>query len=75
MADGFKSVRKHRWFKGLDWAAFHSRQVAVPFVPVFKGEDDTRCAKLGAMMSIEGSGRRETALGVFPTDRLDLFFG
>lgn len=44
MADGFKSVRKHRWFKGLDWSAFHSRQVAVPFVPVFKGEDDTRCA-------------------------------
>lgn len=45
MADGFKSVRKHRWFKTMDWPALAARLLPPPLVPSLDGENDMRYAQ------------------------------
>jgi len=39
---GGDDVRKHKWFRGLDFSALFHRSVPAPFVPETKSEDDTR---------------------------------
>ena len=66
MADGFKSVRKHRWFKGLDWKALTTRQLPSPITPVFEGKQDTRYGRPGAAAGECGAdccGRGQAASG------------
>jgi len=39
---GGDDVRKHKWFRGLDFMKLFHRQLEAPFVPVTQGEADTR---------------------------------
>lgn len=38
---GAKDVQKHKWFKGIEWAALISRSVNGPIVPPFRHAGDT----------------------------------
>ena len=39
---GGDDVRKHKWFRGLDFTALFLRQLEAPFVPETKDDKDTR---------------------------------
>jgi hypothetical protein len=30
---GFEDIKKHTWFKGINWAALHNKEVIPPFEP------------------------------------------
>jgi protein kinase A len=34
-------VKKHKWFKGMDWAQLVARQIPAPFAPPHSHEGDT----------------------------------
>eukprot|EP00928_Gymnodinium_smaydae_P086546 TRINITY_DN7076_c0_g1_i2.p1 TRINITY_DN7076_c0_g1~~TRINITY_DN7076_c0_g1_i2.p1 ORF type:complete len:370 (+),score=93.26 TRINITY_DN7076_c0_g1_i2:212-1321(+) len=36
-----EDVKKHRWFKGIDWDQLLNRSIAPPFVPQVEAPDDT----------------------------------
>jgi len=38
---GVDDVKKHKWFKGLDWDLLLNRSTEAPFVPILKSSDDT----------------------------------
>jgi len=38
---GGDDVRKHKWYRGLDFSALFNRELKAPFVPETKGDDDT----------------------------------
>mmetsp|Transcript_14688 Transcript_14688/g.42290 ORF Transcript_14688/g.42290 Transcript_14688/m.42290 type:complete len:346 (-) Transcript_14688:123-1160(-) len=38
---GSEEVKKHKWFKGLDWELLLNRGIRPPFVPDVKSADDT----------------------------------
>jgi serine/threonine protein kinase len=38
---GADDIKKHKWFKGVDWAKVYARKVKPPYVPAFKAPDDT----------------------------------
>jgi len=38
---GPKDIRRHPWFKGLDWIGMMNKQLTAPMVPKAKSEDDT----------------------------------
>jgi len=38
--DGFKRLKKHPWFKGLDWAALLGGKIKAPYVPIIKNPED-----------------------------------
>eukprot|EP01136_Pigoraptor_vietnamica_P001844 Opistho-1_new@29007 len=42
LKSGAEDLRKHKWFKGIDWAMLQNRQVAAPVVPEVAHEGDTR---------------------------------
>jgi serine/threonine protein kinase len=35
-----EDIRKHPWFKGINWDALIKKQVSAPFVPKVHGKDD-----------------------------------
>jgi cGMP-dependent protein kinase len=37
---GAKLIKKHPWFKGLDWDALYNRQIGAPFIPEIKSSTD-----------------------------------
>lgn len=39
-AQGAEDIKKHKWFRGLNWAALYNKQMPPPFVPELKGDDD-----------------------------------
>jgi len=41
LKNGAEDIKKHKWYKGFDWAKLEKRQVAPPMVPQVKGPDDT----------------------------------
>lgn len=41
MRDGTLDLKKHRFFKGIDWEALYKKQVAAPIVPEADHEGDT----------------------------------
>jgi protein kinase X len=41
LKDGADDVKRHRWFKGVDWTRVHQRRVKPPYVPGFASSDDT----------------------------------
>ena len=41
LRDGADDVKRHRWFKGVDWARVYNRRVKPPYVPGFASSDDT----------------------------------
>lgn len=41
LKNGVDDVKKHKWFKGLDWDAVLMRQLPAPFVPTFTDAADT----------------------------------
>jgi serine/threonine protein kinase len=36
-----EDVKKHEWFKGVDWEAVNSKKMRVPFMPTIAGTGDT----------------------------------
>lgn len=38
---GAEDLKKHKWYKGIDWDVMLNRGVATPFVPNVKSMDDT----------------------------------
>lgn len=41
LKNGAEDIKKHKWFKGYDWAALMNSGVQPPIVPVVKGDGDT----------------------------------
>jgi len=39
-AQGAEDIKKHKWFRGLNWAALYNKQMPPPFVPELENEDD-----------------------------------
>lgn len=39
---GADDVRRHKWFRGVDWAVLQAKGVQAPIVPVVAGPGDTR---------------------------------
>ena len=35
-------MKKHKWFRGLDFAKLYTRELDAPFVPVVTDSSDTR---------------------------------
>ena len=42
LKDGGNDVRKHKWFRGLDFVALFNKTLEAPFVPEVEKEDDTK---------------------------------
>lgn len=41
LKNGAEDIKKHKWFRGLNWAALYNKQMAPPMsVPVLAGDDD-----------------------------------
>lgn len=38
---GADDIKRHRWFKGVDWGKLYNREVKPPFVPAVTGAADT----------------------------------
>jgi len=38
---GVQDIKKHRWFKSLDWNALLEKRIPVPYKPIVKSPDDT----------------------------------
>ena len=41
LKNGGDDVRKHKWFRGLDFTQLFQRQLESPFVPEVKNDSDT----------------------------------
>ena len=41
LKDGAEDIKRHKWFKGIDWGKFLQRKVKPPYVPSFTALDDT----------------------------------
>lgn len=41
LRSGAKDIRRHPWFRGIDWAALEKKQLRPPMVPKAASEDDT----------------------------------
>jgi len=41
LKDGAEDIKRHKWFKGVDWVKVYNRKVKPPFIPGFKSLDDT----------------------------------
>ncbi len=40
--DGAENVKKHKWFRGVDWDLVKNREIPPPWSPSMSGEDDTQ---------------------------------
>ena len=41
LKNGAEDIKKHKWFRGLNWAALYNKQMEPPsFVPRLRGDDD-----------------------------------
>ncbi|KAJ3319651.1 camp-dependent protein kinase catalytic subunit [Boothiomyces sp. JEL0866] len=38
---GADDIKRHKWFLGVDWEKLNALQVAAPYIPPIKGENDT----------------------------------
>eukprot|EP00457_Paulinella_chromatophora_P005688 gb/GEZN01005705.1/.p1 GENE.gb/GEZN01005705.1/~~gb/GEZN01005705.1/.p1 ORF type:complete len:353 (-),score=57.81 gb/GEZN01005705.1/:555-1613(-) len=43
LKDAADDIKKHKWFKSVDWAKCFTRKLKPPFVPSFKSASDTSC--------------------------------
>jgi protein kinase X len=41
LKNGAEDIKRHKWFKGIDWDDVYNRKLIPPIVPDFNGEDDT----------------------------------
>ncbi|KAF4654405.1 hypothetical protein FOL46_008735 [Perkinsus olseni] len=41
LRDGVEDIKRHKWFKGIDWDAAFDRELPAPFIPQVRGPDDT----------------------------------
>ncbi|KAF4662179.1 hypothetical protein FOL47_006380 [Perkinsus chesapeaki] len=41
LKDGVEDIKRHKWFKGIDWTAAANRELPAPFIPQVRGPDDT----------------------------------
>uniref|UniRef100_A0A7S4R7M8 cAMP-dependent protein kinase n=1 Tax=Alexandrium monilatum TaxID=311494 RepID=A0A7S4R7M8_9DINO len=41
LKSGAEDLKKHKWFKGMDWDLLLNRTIAPPFIPSVKSADDT----------------------------------
>lgn len=41
MKNGSEDIRRHRWFKHLDWDAVYNRKITPPIIPIVKTDGDT----------------------------------
>lgn len=41
LKNGVADIKKHPWFKGVDWTKLAKKQITPPYVPPFKGYGDT----------------------------------
>ena len=41
MKDGVDDIKKHKWFKGLDWKKLAKAEATPPMVPTVASDDDT----------------------------------
>ena len=39
---GAADVKKHKWFRGVDWDLVQNREIPPPWIPSMSGEDDTQ---------------------------------
>lgn len=42
LKNGAEDIKKHKWFRGLNWAALYNKQIPAPIVPEVEGPSDTR---------------------------------
>ncbi|KAI9094599.1 camp-dependent protein kinase 9 [Phlyctochytrium arcticum] len=42
LKDGAEDIKRHRWFRGVDWRALQNRLVHAPIVPMISHPGDTR---------------------------------
>ena len=42
LQNGAEDSKKHKWFRGLNWAALYNKQMEPPMVPDLRSDDDTR---------------------------------
>eukprot|EP00479_Gromia_sphaerica_P003273 TRINITY_DN13813_c0_g1_i1.p1 TRINITY_DN13813_c0_g1~~TRINITY_DN13813_c0_g1_i1.p1 ORF type:complete len:98 (-),score=18.66 TRINITY_DN13813_c0_g1_i1:145-438(-) len=42
LADGAEGVKRHRWFRHVNWEKVYNKQTRPPILPGFKSEDDTQ---------------------------------
>jgi len=40
VSDDGESVKKHKWFRGVDWDEVFGREIPSPWIPVLKNEED-----------------------------------
>jgi len=44
LKNGAEDIKKHKWFRGLNWAALYNKQMVAPSsVPQLAGDDDHSC--------------------------------
>lgn len=41
LKNGPEDIKRHKWFKGIDWDKVYQRKLKPPYVPAFKSPDDT----------------------------------
>eukprot|EP00475_Leptophrys_vorax_P042518 TRINITY_DN80123_c0_g1_i1.p1 TRINITY_DN80123_c0_g1~~TRINITY_DN80123_c0_g1_i1.p1 ORF type:complete len:402 (+),score=95.02 TRINITY_DN80123_c0_g1_i1:143-1348(+) len=41
LKNGAEDIKRHKWFKGIDWDEVYARKLTPPIVPDFNAEDDT----------------------------------
>jgi len=41
LKNGVEDIKRHRFFKGVDWEALANRQVRAPIIPEVEDDDDT----------------------------------
>lgn len=57
MADGVRTIKRHRWMRSVDWCALFDRHVAVPYVPaVAHGQDISHFEAFKERVFVESSG-------------------
>jgi len=43
VADNGESIKRHRWFKGVDFGEIYRREIPAPWVPTLTSDDDSSC--------------------------------
>jgi len=71
-ARGAKDIKKHPFFKGLDWEALAKKAIKPPFLPTLKGEADLSC--IDKQFLKEKAVDSPTALQLATPDRHKLHF-
>ena len=41
LKNGAEDIKKHKWYRGLNWAALYNKQLEAFIVPEVKSKDDT----------------------------------